>query len=100
MQIIAVAALRDCWRRHPQAEGPLRAWTAIVRQAKWQSPQDVKQRFGASVDILPDNRLVFDVAGNKFRLIVHVSYRFGRVLIKFVGTHAEYDRVDAETIGR
>ena len=52
------------------------------------------------MDVVGDNRLVFDIGGNKFRLIVHVAYPYRRVLIKFVGTHAEYDRVDAESIGR
>ena len=54
--------------------------------------------FGASVDFVADNRLIFDIGGNKFRLVVHVAYRFKRVLIKFVGTHKAYDRIDPETV--
>lgn len=62
------------------------------------APADVKAAFGASVDFLADNRLIFDVAGNKYRLIVHVAYAYKRVLIKFVGTHAEYDRINPDTV--
>jgi mRNA interferase HigB len=100
MQVISVAMLRVFWGKHPQAEGPLRAWVSIVRHAEWISPQNVKNQFGTTVDFLGDNRVVFDIAGNKYRLIVRVSYRFRRLLLKFIGTHAEYDRSDAETIGR
>ena len=60
---------------------------------RWAGPADVKRQFGTTVDFVGDNRVIFDVGGNKYRLIVHVSYTFGRVLIKF-GTHAEYDRID------
>ena len=58
----------------------------------------MKQQFGTNVDFIADNRLVFDLGGNKYRLIVHVSYKFGWVLVKFIGTHAEYDRIDPETV--
>jgi mRNA interferase HigB len=100
MQVISIAMLRMFWGKHPQAEGPLRAWVSIVRHAEWISPQDVKNQFGTTVDFLGDNRVVFDIGGNKYRLIVRISYRFRRLLLKFIGTHAEYDRIDAETIGR
>lgn len=98
MQVIALRALRQFWRRHPQAEGPLRAWYAVVSRAQWAGPADVKRQFGTTVDFIRDNRIVFDIAGNKYRLIVHVAYSFRRVLVKFVGTHTEYDRIDAETV--
>lgn len=98
MQIIAKRTLRQFWETHPQAEGPLRSWYAFVEGANWNGPADVKAMFGASVDFVHDNRLIFDIAGNKYRLIVHVAYGFGRVLIKFVGTHRDYDRIDPETV--
>lgn len=69
-----------------------------MRAAQWASPQDIKDRYGTSVDFLADNRVVFDIGGNKFRLIVRVAYKHKRVLVKFVGTHAEYDRIDAATV--
>ena len=96
MQVIARRTLREFWTRHPHAEGPIRAWLAVAARARWSSSNDIKRQFG--VDFVSDNRVIFDIGGNKYRLIVHVSYLYGRVLVKFVGTHAEYDRIDAATI--
>ena len=77
---------------------PLRTWFAIVQKSSWSGPSDVKRQFGSAVDFVSDNRAIFDIGGNKYRLIVHVAYRFKRVLIKFVGTHKDYDRIDPETV--
>ena len=98
MQVIAKRTLRQFWQRHPQAEGPLRAWHAVVTKATWKGPAEVKTMFGATVDFVRDNRIVFDISGNKYRIVVHAAYRFKRVLIKFVGTHKEYDRIDPGTV--
>lgn len=98
MQIVAKRTLIEFWTRHPQSELPLRAWFSVVNKATWQTPNDVKDMFGASVDFVADNRIVFDISGNKYRLIVRVSYVYKRVLIKFVGTHAEYDKINAEEV--
>ncbi len=73
-------------------------WHATVIKAQWSGPADIKRMFGANVDFVGDNRVIFDIGGNKYRLIVHVAYGYKRVLVKFVGTHAEYDRIDPETI--
>ena len=98
MQVIARKALREFWQKHAQAEPPLAAWFAVVSKATWTRPADIKAAFGASVDFVGDNRVIFDIAGNKYRLVVHVAYAHRRVLIKFVGTHAEYDRINPETV--
>jgi mRNA interferase HigB len=98
MQVIARRTLKEFWQRHPQAEGPIRVWFALATKARWQTPNDIKRQFGGSVDFVRDNRAIFDLGGNRYRLVVHVSYKFGRLLVKFVGTHAEYDRIDPETI--
>jgi mRNA interferase HigB len=98
MQIIAKRTLRQFWQRHRRAEIPLRSWHAVVARAEWHGPQDVKEMFGSTVDFVSDNRIIFDIGGNKYRLVVHVAYRFKRVLIKFVGTHDEYDRIDPESV--
>lgn len=98
VRIIARRTLRLFWERHNQAEAPLRAWYAVVSKAEWTGPADVKAMFGANVDFVGDNRLIFDVGGNRYRLIVRISYPFKRVLVKFVGTHAEYDRIDPEKV--
>lgn len=98
MQIIARRTLRLFWEKHPQAETPLKVWYAMVDRASWATSADVKRQFGATVDFVRDNRVVFDISGNKFRLVVHVFYRFKRVLVKFIGTHAAYDRIDPEIV--
>jgi mRNA interferase HigB len=71
---------------------------AAVKRAQWHRPSDVKAMFGTTVDFVGDNRVVFDISGNKYRLVAHVAFPYKRVLIKFVGTHGEYDRIDAETV--
>lgn len=98
MQIIALRRLRQFWLKHPQAETPIRDWYVRVRQANWAGPAEVKSQFGNAVDFVADNRLIFDLGGNRYRLIVHVAYRYRRVLIKFIGTHADYDKIDPETV--
>jgi mRNA interferase HigB len=98
MRIVARRTLREFWERHPQAEGPLKAWFGRVQKADWRTPADIKASFGSSVDFVADNRVIFDIAGNKYRLVVHLIYDHGRVLIKFVDTHAQYDRIDPETV--
>ncbi|MDB5552880.1 MAG: hypothetical protein JWL86_2864 [Rhizobium sp.] len=100
MQIIALSTLRAFWTRHPQAEGPLRGWYNFTHRARWETPTDIKRDYGANVDFVADNRVIFDLGGNKYRLIVRVGYEHKRVMIKFIGTHAEYDEINAETVGR
>jgi mRNA interferase HigB len=73
MQIVAKSTLREFWEKHPNAETPLRAWYAIVDTAVWAKPADVKAMFGTTVDFVADNRVVFDIGGNKYRLVVHVA---------------------------
>ncbi|MDQ2802101.1 MAG: type II toxin-antitoxin system HigB family toxin, partial [Pseudomonadota bacterium] len=67
-------------------------------RAAWSSSADVKAEFGATVDFVADSRAVFDVSGNKYRLVVRVAYLYKRVLIKFVGTHADHDKIDARRV--
>jgi mRNA interferase HigB len=98
MRIIAKSTLREFWLRHPQAATPLRKWYSAVDAAGWAGPADVKALFGTAVDFVADNRIVFDIGGNKYRLVVRVSYEYGQVLIKFVGTHSEYDKIDVRSV--
>jgi len=99
MQILAKRTLREFWLKHPRAETSLRTWFAIVSKAEWQSPTDVKAMFGGNVDFLADNRAVFDIGGNKYRLVVYIAYEHRRALIKFIGPHEEYDAINAVTVG-
>jgi mRNA interferase HigB len=98
MNVVSKKALQVFWKRHPQAEIPLGAWFQIVSKGQWNGPADLKRAFGSNVDFIKDNRAIFDIGGNKYRLVVHFSYEFKTALIKFVGTHKEYDRIDAETV--
>ena len=79
------------------AEQPLRTWVRVVKAARWADPPVVKQMF-RSADILRDSRVVFDIGGNKYRLVVWVNYHYGVVYIRFVGRHRDYDKVDAQTV--
>lgn len=97
MKIVSVKILREFWMHHPDAEQHLKAWVDEVKQANWTQPADIKAKY-RSASILKNRRVVFNIKGNDYRLIVSVAYRFGAVYIKFIGTHAEYDTVNAETI--
>ena len=98
MNVIARKALKDFWERYPDAEKPLSTWYQIVSKGTWGSPADLKRAFGANVDFVGDNRAIFDIGGNKYRLVVHFAYLHKAALIKFVGTHKDYDRINAETV--
>lgn len=97
MRIIAKKHLTAYWEKHPDAEQPLKAWHDEAAKADWKAPQGIKQRY-RSASFLANNRIVFNIKGNDHRLVVAVAYRFGALYIKFVGTHAEYDKIDAATI--
>ncbi|WP_259654551.1 type II toxin-antitoxin system HigB family toxin [Gluconacetobacter dulcium] len=97
MNVIALKTLRDFWGHEPKAEMPLRAWYALVAKADWTGPADIRAMFN-SADFVGDNRVIFNIGGNKYRLIVHVAYRYKRVLIKFVGTHKDYDAINPEIV--
>ena len=81
----------------PQAKEPLSAWYADAHKADWASSDTIKRRY-RSASILRNGRVVFNIAGNKYRLVVRINYHYRVVYIRFVGTHADYDRVDAETV--
>jgi mRNA interferase HigB len=97
MKVIAVGTLRRFWIRHPGAEQPLKAWYDETRHAAWAAPQDIRNHY-ASASFVGHNRVVFNIKGNDYRLIVAVACRFQAIHIKFIGTHAEYDRVDAAIV--
>lgn len=97
MCVIAVGKLRQFWNDHPDAEQPLKAWLDEVGNAVWAQPADIKAVY-RSASILKNRRVVFNIKGNDYRLIVAIAFRLGIVYVKFVGTHAQYDKVDAETI--
>ena len=97
MRVIAVSTLRAFWERHPDAEQPLKAWYEEATNATWTQPADIKALY-RSASVLKNRRVVFNIKGNDYRLIVAVAYKLQIVYVKFVGTHKECDAVDAETI--
>lgn len=97
MRVIALKTLREFWSKHPQSELPLRAWHAMASRANWRNPADIKSVY-RSASILAHSRVVFNIKGNDYRLIVAVHYNRGIMFIRFVGTHRDYNKVDAETI--
>ncbi len=97
MHVISRKALSEFWARHPTAEPPLRAWFHEASGARWESSAELKARY-PSASILSADRVVFNVGGNRYRLVVRIHYAGGTVFVRFVGTHREYDRIDAETV--
>ena len=97
MRVIARKTLREFWQRHPDAEQALKAWHAEAQAASWQDPAAIKAQF-RSASILKDSRVVFNICGNKYRLVVKISYKNATALIRFVGTHKQYDATDVEGV--
>ncbi len=100
MRIIAKRTLRQFWerdRRFADAKRALEDWHAQVSQADWPTPADVKAQY-RDASILKGSRVVFNICGNKYRLVVKINYPYRVVYIRFIGTHAEYDMIDAETV--
>ena len=99
MRIIAKRTLREFWDKlgHRDAEQPLKAWYAEARNATWSTPADIKARYRRA-SIVGNNRVVFNIAGNKYRLVVEFHYKTGTGFVRFIGTHKEYDRIDVEVV--
>ena len=97
MRIISRRVLREFWEKHPDARQALQAWYADVKRADWKTPAEIKAIY-RNASFIANNRVVFNVKGNQYRLIVVIQYQHGIVYIRFVGTHQEYDRIDAARI--
>jgi len=97
MRIISRRTLRDFWESHTDVQQALQAWYADVKHATWKTPAEIKREY-RSASFVGNNRVVFNIKGNKYRVIVAVQYKFQLVYIRFVGTHQEYDQIDATTV--
>jgi mRNA interferase HigB len=97
VRVISVKALKSFWEKHPDAESPLMPWYTETRRANWRGPQDIKAAY-RTASILRNHRVVFNVKGNAYRLVVAVKYEFQVVYIRFIGTHAESDKIKAEEV--
>jgi len=96
MRIIAKSTLRKFWARYPDAEGPLLAWYRETEKEDWDSPAKVKQKYRSAGFV--GDRVVFNVKGNTYRLVVRIHYAYRIVLIRFVGTHRQYDAIDVKEV--
>ena len=97
MRIISRRALREFWSRHPDAEQPLRAWYANAKNADWKTPSDVKTIY-RNASFVENNRVIFNIKGNAYRLVAAIHYQHGIIYIRFVGTHQAYNKINAATI--
>jgi mRNA interferase HigB len=97
VRVIAKSTLRDFWINHKDCEQQLKSWYDEAEKSNWSSPSKIKSEF-SSASILQNNRVVFNIKGNSYRLIVKINYKFGIMWIRFIGTHGEYDKINAETI--
>ena len=97
MRVIAKKTLREFWESHADSEDALKAWHYEANKAAWSTPNDIKLEY-PSVSILEDNRFVFNIKGNHYRLIVRINFEIQIIWIRFIGTHAEYDKIDANIV--
>jgi len=97
MRVIAKRTLREFWLKHADREQALKSWYSEADKSEWQSPNDIKLEY-PSASLLTDDRMVFNIKGNSYRLIVKINYTYQRVWIRFIGTHAEYSKIDATII--
>jgi mRNA interferase HigB len=94
MRVISRKSLKDFWEKHADAEQPLKAWFHETKHADWKSFNDIRSHY-RSADLLSGHRVVFDIKGKTYRLIVRIHFNTGIVFIRFIGTHAAYDKIDA-----
>jgi mRNA interferase HigB len=97
MRVIAKGILREFWEIHNDSTEQLKTWYKEASNATWNSPNDIKNEY-ARASILKDNRVIFNICGNKYRLVVKIQYKRQWVFIRFIGTHSEYDKIDANNI--
>ncbi len=97
MRVIAKKILREFWKKHTDSEEQLKTWYKEASRAKWSDPTDIKKEY-IKASILKGSRVIFNIYGNKYRLVVEINYKRQWVFIRFIGTHKDYDRIDANKI--
>ena len=97
MRLISNKILREFWEKHSDSQQQLKSWYQEANNIEWESPNDIKRKY-PSASFLENNRVVFNIKGNKYRLIVKINYDYKMVWIRFIGTHAEYDKINTTKI--
>ncbi len=97
MRIITLRTLKNFWEENIDAEKSLKSWYAEVKVASWQTPTEITAKY-RSASILKNSRVVFNICGNKYRLVVRINYKYSVVYIRFIGTHRQYDQTNVEEI--
>ncbi len=97
MHVISRKMLRDFWEQESESEGALKAWFHEAEEAAWRNSAELKRQYG-SASVINAERVVFNICGNKFRLVVRINYASQTIFIRFIGTHRQYDKIDVETI--
>lgn len=98
MNIYNKRSVVEFYKKHGNAKVPLEIWYEDLEAKRWKNPNQLKQDYGGTVSILKNGRVVFDIKGNDYRLVTAINYEQGWVFIKFIGTHAQYDRIDSNTV--
>jgi len=97
MRVISRKKLRQFWENHPEARQSLQAWHADIKHANWKKPSDIKSVY-QTASFISNNRVVFNIKGNKYRIVVVIEYLFGIVFIRYIGTHQEYNHINVEAV--
>ena len=97
MRIITKGPLMDCWKKHPEAQSPLTIWYNVAKKSNWKNVNEIKETF-PNVSILSNNRVVFNIKGNSYRLVVAIKFQMSTLFICWVGTHDDYNKIDANTV--
>jgi len=97
MRIVAKRTLRIFWEKHPDAKDPLLAWYREVEKEDWSNSAKLKEKY-RSASVVADKRVVFNIKGNDYRLVVKINYPYRVIYIRFIGTHTEYDKIDVEEV--
>ena len=97
MRVIAKKILREFWTKHSDCEQQLKAWYQETSNAEWKNTNEIKLEY-PTASIIGDSRIVFNIKGNSYRLIVKINFDYQMIWIRFIGTHAEYDKINAKTI--
>lgn len=98
MRIFSKSTLKAFWEKHPETQTQLQTWCNAHQKADWKSPADIKKGFDPKASVLKAGRMVYDVCGGAYRLIAEYNFAWSAVFVKFIGTHQEYDQIDANTV--